>query len=562
MRVRPSGSLRRRFLAVVLCGAVFPLALAGSWLARSSVRSAEGLLRTQLDTSLTTIATNMELRWDYRRGDLLMWAGNDVTLRTLRANAAAPTADDSAYVTRVYAAVSTAIPALQLRAPDGQVRWQFGESNGGARATNRDSVAGARATRSTADERIAIAVPIHADSGPAFGTVVAEVRLSAILPVDSIPILLNGAQLTVTDDRTGRALSFPGLGDAPSGAASFDVNGERWLAQHRTLTGARLTLTAAAPTRAFVAPFEQSARIGLVVLLAVIASSLALTVFFTARITRSIERLASAADAVAAGDLTRQVETNGDDEVGQLARSFNTMTDSLRDTLQQLSQREALAAVGEFATSLSHEVRNGLMAVRVDLERAEESGPSAPESPALVSRALRNVLRVNGTVTGALAVARSRRAASEPVNLVAVVASAAAAAESAFRASGSTLHVDCGDRVEAPVDGDAAALEQMLLNVLLNAGQAMSLGGVATLSLASVDQSWIVSLRDNGPGMSAAQLARVGEAFVTSKRDGTGLGLFIARKIAETHGGSMTLENAVGAGLLVTMRLPKAGSTT
>jgi signal transduction histidine kinase len=297
-----------------------------------------------------------------------------------------------------------------------------------------------------------------------------------------------------------------------------------------------------------------------VVLLAVIVLSLTLTVFFTARITRSIERLAGAADAVAAGDLTRRVDTTGDDEVGQLARSFNTMTESLRDTLQRLSQREALAAVGEFASSLSHEVRNGLMAVRVDLERVEESGASAPESPALVTRALRNVLRVNGTVTGALAVARSRHTASDTVNLVSVVASAAAAAESAFRATGSTLQVDGGDLVDASVDGDAAALEQMFLNVMLNAGQAMTQGGVAKLSLAVDNDAWVLSLRDSGPGMSAAQLARVGEAFVTSKRDGTGLGLFIARKIAETHGGSMVVENAEGAGLLVTVRLPRAGS--
>jgi two-component system sporulation sensor kinase A len=95
---------------------------------------------------------------------------------------------------------------------------------------------------------------------------------------------------------------------------------------------------------------------------------------------------------------------------------------------------------------------------------------------------------------------------------------------------------------------------------MLNAGQAMTQGGVAKLSLAVDNDAWVLSLRDSGPGMSAAQLARVGEAFVTSKRDGTGLGLFIARKIAETHGGSMVVENAEGAGLLVTVRLPRAGS--
>ncbi|MEP6834166.1 MAG: HAMP domain-containing sensor histidine kinase, partial [Gemmatimonas sp.] len=445
-----------------------------------------------------------------------------------------------------------AIPTMRFSTTNGSVRWQFGA----ATESSADSAARGRMQSQMPDARVPIAIPIRTDKGVPLGTMDAEVRLSALLPLDSIPILLNDAQLTVTDRRSGQALTLPGLGDAPNDVSNYAVNGQRWIAQHRITANALLMVTAAAPTRAYVAPFEQSARIGLLVLFGVTVMVLALTAFFTARITQSLERLAGAADAVAAGDLTRAVNATGDDEVGQLARSFNTMIESLRRTLQELSQREALAAVGEFATTLSHEVRNGLTAVRIDLERVEESGPAAPESPALVARTLRNVHRLNSTVTGALAVARSGRTELHAVNLRAVLSAAAAAAEGAFAGTGSSLATLLNGSAEYFVRGDSVALEQLFLNVLLNAGQAMTQGGSATLELTMAGNECIVSLCDSGPGLTADQLSRVGQAFQTSKRDGTGLGVSIARKIAEAHGGQLLIQNGPRGGLVVRVTLP------
>ena len=102
--------------------------------------------------------------------------------------------------------------------------------------------------------------------------------------------------------------------------------------------------------------------------------ALLLSAFLTTRITKSLERLAVAADAVARGDLEHRVNENGADEVSRVAGAFNSMLENLRRTLGELSERKALAAVGEYATSLSHEVRNGLTAIRVDLQRASERG--------------------------------------------------------------------------------------------------------------------------------------------------------------------------------------------
>ncbi|NIP90606.1 MAG: HAMP domain-containing protein, partial [Gammaproteobacteria bacterium] len=126
------------------------------------------------------------------------------------------------------------------------------------------------------------------------------------------------------------------------------------------LTEPALILVAAAPLSPLTAPFEAAARRGLLVLLIVAGMVMMIAVFLTARMTRSLGRLAAAAEAVSRGELDRRVEATGRDEIGQVAGAFNTMTESLRRTLRELADRQALAAVGEFAASLSHEVRNAL----------------------------------------------------------------------------------------------------------------------------------------------------------------------------------------------------------
>ena len=546
-------SLRHRFLLVVLLGAIAPMAAAGWWLANASVRSAEQLLRAQLDTSLTTIAADVERRWVYRRADLLFLSGNEVVVRTMTPHAMNGSAADSAFMARLFADVEQSIPRLRFRLPDGTVRWAFGDTAAAINAGSRTpAIAAARR-----GERVQVEVPVIGTNGQTLGTLAAEVQLSAVLPSDSVPILVKGAQLVVVDRPSARTLMPADATPPPRDRERYAVERASWMAVHRALTAPPLDLSVAAPTRAYVGPFEDAARLGLVVVLGVTLVALLLTVYSTARLTRSLERLVGAADAVAAGDLERNVASSGDDEVGRLARSFNTMIDSLRRTLQELSHQRALAAVGEFAASLSHEVRNGLTAVRVDLQRIDETMPPDDTSGALVSRALQNVERLDSTVTGALAVARSGRAELHECDLKAVLVASAARAETAFTNSQATLSINLDSVPSCSIRGDAAALEQLFLNLLLNAGQALSPGGHASLDLAAVDGAFTVLIRDGGPGIPADQLARTGEPFYSSKRGGTGLGISIARKIAAAHGGDVNIDSRPGVGTVVQVRLPR-----
>jgi two-component system, NtrC family, sensor kinase len=117
------------------------------------------------------------------------------------------------------------------------------------------------------------------------------------------------------------------------------------------------------------------------------------------------------------------------------------------------------------------------------------------------------------------------------------------------------LRVDASS-TPVEVEGDAAALEQLFLNLLINAAQSLSPGGNARVSTLWRNGSIEVNVADDGVGMSARQLAEVQMPFRSSKPDGTGLGLKIARRIVTSHGGELRVASTVGKGTAITVTLP------
>jgi two-component system sensor histidine kinase AtoS len=259
---------------------------------------------------------------------------------------------------------------------------------------------------------------------------------------------------------------------------------------------------------------------------------------------------------VAQGELERRVEDAGDDEVGRLGRAFNTMTESLRRTLRELADRQALAAVGEFAASLSHEIRNALTSIRVDLQLLDEEAPEDASAPEIRSRALEKVNLLNRTVSDALSLARSGRVGQDNVDLCATLQSAAQSASPEFEERGAKLQSPSGASRPIEVRGDRGALEQLFLNLLLNAAQALDEGGSASVDLTTEDGIAVVSIRDTGPGIPEDLQERIFEPFFSTRPDGTGLGLAIARRTAQAHGGRISLRSSPGAGPTVEVRLP------
>jgi two-component system, NtrC family, sensor kinase len=125
--------------------------------------------------------------------------------------------------------------------------------------------------------------------------------------------------------------------------------------------------------------------------------------------------------------------------------------------------------------------------------------------------------------------------------------------------------VSAGVRLEQKLDpdlpsviADAAQIRQVLLNVVRNAREAMPSGGAVSVATRTVDGTVAVDVRDTGPGIDPARLARIFDPFFTTKERGTGLGLALAQEIAREHGGELTCVSSPGNGTIFTLRLPAA----
>jgi signal transduction histidine kinase len=458
-----------------------------------------------------------------------------------------PTADDSAFLARARDAVDPSILSFEYVDSAGALRWNQPPVEPSFATPDRISPASGAI--------VPIEFPIVDEDGRRRGTFRARVRLSGVIPMDSARLAVPGSLLAVEDRRSGELLvALDDSAQFPRTGSSL-IRSAEWISVERDLRDFPVRLALAAPSAPYVRPFERAALFGMLSLLAVTLVVVIATTLMTTRLAHSVNDLADAADGVAGGELTRDVSAAGPVEMHRLAAAFNRMTVSLREVLAELSQRRALAAVGEFAGSLSHEVRNALTPVQVDLERAEERSTDDPRTNALISRALSQVRRLDEAVTGALAVARSGFVARERVDLNSTLKAAVQHAESSFRETESTA-VLCAGESPIWVNGDSNALRQLFTNILVNSGQAFTSAGNATIRTRVDADRVTVVIADDGPGIPSTILPKVDQPFFTTRQNGTGLGLPISRQIAKAHGGFLEIESEAGQGTTVSVTLP------
>jgi signal transduction histidine kinase len=545
MKLRGSLSLRVGFLLVLLFGAILPLGLVGLWLNRSAARSGEELVRERLERGLREVIAGIGARWVTERTTLLELAEHPEVQRGLRSPATATVdAEPPAEVRGLFERTQDFAEAVVVRDNAGATRWR----------TTFQTVEPALGTR------LPIELPIYdGASGARIGTLEARLFVSRLAPGSGGWYGIGGSVLGLFDGETGEPLLPLTIDAERFQLERFSWANESWLGVSHSLREPPLEIVLAAPLGPFTEPFERTGRRGTLALIAIALVAFILATLVTGRITRSLGQLAAAAEAVTAGDLKSEVEESGGDEVRRLARAFNAMVRSLRETLLRLAQRESLAAVGGFATSLAHEVRNPLTSIRLVLQKAEERSLD-PECKKLIAKALASVEGLNRTVSGALSIAQSGLVDAETIDLRAPLEAAARTAEPEFQARRATLET-AATAVPVRVQGDAAALERVFLNLLRNAAQVLGEGGRAQVSLERSDDMVTVSIVDNGPGIREQDRERVFEPFYSTKAEGTGLGLAIARQTIHAHGGEITIETDEGAGTVARIKLPLARRT-
>lgn len=552
-------SLRAKIAVIVLLGAVVPLGLVGAWLADGVRRSGDAILQARLDSSLAIAARDVGGTWVRRRSALLSITEYDDLRRALATTGAEGGSAGAA--TRLPLPIGRAEftdlrDATDLVLVHGarQPIWILDADSGGAPTLvpAADSLRVAPARSAT----LTVRMPIYAGDGVSeVGHVEARMRIGALTSALSSGAALAGAVFAVVEPATGAASVPLPFDVARMREPRFQWAGEQWLTAARRLEEPVVELLAAAPVTAYVAPLDAAGRRGIIALVLVALAGIAVTLILTRRVTRSLVRLAAAADAVTHGDLSPRVECDSGDEVGRVARAFREMIDSLRRMLQERSEREAVAAVGEFASSLAHEIRNPLSTVRLNLQHLQERLPEDAANQAVVRRALADIDRLNRTLGGVLRMARSGSLPRASGDLRAVLHASAADADAELARRGVSLQCSLPDD-PLVILGNMAALEQLFLNLLLNAIQATPRGGRVGVDVVAKEDAVAVIVWDEGGGFDRAGMEQAFEPFYSTRPEGTGLGLTIARRIAVAHGGAISIASDPGRGARVTVTLP------
>ena len=231
----------------------------------------------------------------------------------------------------------------------------------------------------------------------------------------------------------------------------------------------------------------------------------------------------------------------------------------LRALEAEVAQRGRLAALGDVAAAFAHEVRNPLNAVSMGLQRlrAEFTPAPADEYARFVDLMQGEVRRLNAIVEQFIALARPLPLTPAPLALDGFLGGLAALVDAQARAAGVTVRLTVP--TPAPVAmADRDHLEQVLLNLMLNAVQAMGPGGTLSIDAQPAREAVVITVADTGPGIAADVLPRIFDPYFTTKRGGLGLGLTIARRIVEAHGGTIDVDSDAGRGSRFRVRLPAA----
>ena len=434
-----------------------------------------------------------------------------------------------------------------------------------------------------------LVVQARGRTGELMGVVVASLDLGFVHDVIAAARLGPGARVIVVDGAglpvaTSDATPLPqvslaGVDPAVDRALSSSVEGtlsaNGWVSAYRNLSGyqtvrgVRWAILHEQPEADAYALARRTTRDTLIVGAAALALALALGVFFATKLTRPLADLARRADAIAAGHTAEGMTIAGPGEIGVLAQRLEEMAKRIseRAELQSLLARgDRLASVGVMSAQVAHEINNPLTTVLGYAKLLLEDKPVAHADRnglELIASEAERMKKIIGTLleyaraprTSSPALASTSAGTAEPA---AVLRHVSALLEPQLRKARAKLVIDIASSAAVTIEGQA--LQQVLVNLVQNAAQAMPDGGTISVSARSAAGgiATLITVADQGPGVAKADRLRVFDPFFTTKEAnaGTGLGLAVCKHLVATAGGSIEVgdgPNSGGAEFRVTL---------
>ena len=292
----------------------------------------------------------------------------------------------------------------------------------------------------------------------------------------------------------------------------------------------------------------------------------AVLVVFSFSVRRPMLELQEKIARLRLGDLDVHVNFDDrNDEIGDLGRDFNEMVQQLKSSREeihrlhqnQMSRAEHFATLGELAAGLAHEIRNPLAGIAGVLEIVGRDLPENSAAREVMADAKQEAVQINRILTDLLETARPRAPQFRPADLVSTAEHAVGFARQQAIAKRIAIELETKHKLPA-VEHDPTQINQVLLNLLLNAVQSMDKPGTIRVSLDTDEPNEfaVVTVADEGRGIAPEHIASIFRPFFTTKGHGTGLGLSLAKRTIEAHGGRIEVTSEVRKGTRFVVLLP------
>lgn len=560
-------TLRSRILALYLGLAVVPMiaVAAGSYF--QSLRSLTALVEGKLGNASEQIALSITDREREIAASLRVLAASEYTQRVLG--------------TTPERGQSVAMPAyLSNSLGRSFVSVVFRDASGAARVLLTQDTGPATADPCVAPDLVEVRAPVH--FGGVNGELVGSTPFADLLPESMMGVRFGRTGETVIVDRVTTDVLYSAR--CRSGEAGHDVTGGRTLSavadlpgagpyigfhdSGRDLTGAvarvanqPFDVIAAVDMTEFTAPYARAQILFLSFVLLIVAVVGGAFLLLVGRSMGSLAQLTTAAERIGEGELMPWLPLPGDDEVGKLSYAFAVMMARLKDTMRQNAESRQMAAVGQLASQLSHEIRNPLSSIKLNLqslERETRRGIVPPDLPALLRICLREINRLNDAVTSVLEFGRPRAVEKQLCHVEGIL-------DESLRLLGPRLqrHDIEVERNRGAGDdsvfADPDELSGAFLNLFINAIDAMPAGGTLRLRSEQVHGEIRIHIADSGPGIRPELRDRIFQPFFTTKPSGSGIGLPLAMQVIRSHDGRLYCETdselAAGAEFVVALPL-------
>lgn len=275
-------------------------------------------------------------------------------------------------------------------------------------------------------------------------------------------------------------------------------------------------------------------------------------------IVRPVTALVEANRQLKRGDMTARVEPRGSGEIAMLGHTFNRMAGTLQQTQQELLHKERLASMGQLAAGVAHEINNPLGTILLFADamyrETDDEDPHAGDLKMIIDE----TVRCKNIVAGLLNFARQQELLTQETDVHALLDRAVESLSRHPAFDSVTILREYAAELP-PIQADPEQLQQVFINLLNNAAEAMTEGGIVKISTQRLQDGRVqIELADTGPGISEENLRRLFVPFFTTKEagKGIGLGLSIVYGIIKMHRGQISVESRAGQGTTFTITLP------